>query len=358
MARPSLTELPPPPDGKVGWPWTDDGSRFAHAAVGLAAMPLVSIVTPSLNQSEFLEETIRSVLLQDYPHREYTVLDGGSTDGSVDIIRRYEPWLARWASEPDRGQADAVQRGWKPSSGQVLAYLNSDDTYLPQAISRAVAALHEHPQAPAVTGGELRIDREGRVLKAREASATSLVDLLHLHFISQPATFVRRHSAEQAGWLDISYECAFDFELWTRVSALGVIEAVPYVLATTRWYGETKTRSRRSQIADELIRCVEQRLGETADLGAGEQRAILAELHTLAFSIYLEHPRFVGKALSSWSRALRQEPGRWGRLLRLMAGKAGWHVRRAVRFAPAERGPERLPHWTEWMADASGRGVL
>src|SRR4051812_31180515 len=129
MKCPSLAELPPPPPGAAGWPWTEESSGLEEGP-----WPRVSIVTPSYMQGDFLEETIRSVLLQGYPDLEYFIIDGGSTDRSVEIIRRYEPWLAGWVSEKDAGQPAAVNKGWNRASGDILAYINSDDWYYPGAL--------------------------------------------------------------------------------------------------------------------------------------------------------------------------------------------------------------------------------
>ncbi|RPH92435.1 MAG: glycosyltransferase, partial [Lysobacterales bacterium] len=118
MRCPGLNELPPPPAGRSGWPWTAE-TPPPGAADASADWPRITIVTPSFNQAEYIEETIRSVLLQGYPDLEYYVIDGGSTDGSADIIRKYAQYLAGWASEPDRGQSHALNKGFARASGQV-----------------------------------------------------------------------------------------------------------------------------------------------------------------------------------------------------------------------------------------------
>lgn len=147
MRRSTLKELPPPPSGRYGWPWTEENPRLPDTMPNGSSWPRVSIVTPSYNQAHFLEETIRSVLLQGYPNLEYIIMDGGSTDGSVDIIHKYEPWLAYWFSGKDQGQSHAINKGWAHSTGDYMAWLNSDDVYLPKSVVRAVNALQAKPWA-------------------------------------------------------------------------------------------------------------------------------------------------------------------------------------------------------------------
>jgi glycosyltransferase involved in cell wall biosynthesis len=134
MRSPTLADLPAPPPGKTGWPWTVETKQLSAVRSDGSLWPRISIVTPSYNQGQFIEETIRSVLLQGYPDLDYVVIDGGSSDESVDIIRKYQPWLSYWVSEKDRGQAHAINKGFARGTGSLGAYLNSDDTYLPGAL--------------------------------------------------------------------------------------------------------------------------------------------------------------------------------------------------------------------------------
>src|SRR5947208_10566760 len=139
---------------------------------------LVSIVTPSYNQAAFLEDTIRSVLEQDYEPIEYVVVDGGSTDGSVDIVERYADRLAWWTSEPDDGQAQAINKGFAHTRGQILGYLNSDDTLLPGAVSRLVAALEADPELVCVYGDAVWLDAGGRTMGDAVAHSWDPVPML------------------------------------------------------------------------------------------------------------------------------------------------------------------------------------
>src|SRR3978361_276846 len=127
MRCPSLQELPPPPPGRTGWPWTEESTAPATYPPDGGRWPRISVVTPSFNQANFLEATLRSVLLQGYPDLEFFVLDGGSRDGSVEIIKKYAPWLTEWVSEPDGGQSAAIGRGLRLASGLFFTWINSDD---------------------------------------------------------------------------------------------------------------------------------------------------------------------------------------------------------------------------------------
>ncbi|MEI6429390.1 MAG: glycosyltransferase family 2 protein [Pseudanabaena sp. ELA607] len=143
MHSPKLNELPPPPEGKTGFPWTEESTYLPSATPDGSEWPKISIVTPNYNYGDFIEETIRSVLLQGYPNLEYIIIDGGSTDNSLDIIKKYEPWLTYWVSEKDKGQANAINKGFQRASGEILAYINSDDYYLPNAFTRVARAFSE-----------------------------------------------------------------------------------------------------------------------------------------------------------------------------------------------------------------------
>src|SRR5262249_30682863 len=144
--------LPPPPLGKSGWPWTRGRLVLPPKRPDGSPWPRLSIITPSYNQGQFIEETIRSVLLQGYPDLEYMIIDGGSTDNTVEIIRKYDPWLEYWVSERDRGQSHAINKGFRRSSGALLGWLNSDDVLLPNALATVATALGSPEQRVLIAG--------------------------------------------------------------------------------------------------------------------------------------------------------------------------------------------------------------
>lgn len=219
------------------------------------SLPLVSIVTPSFNQGHFLEETIRSVLEQDYPRVEYILVDGGSTDETQEIIRRYAHRLAWWVSEPDRGQTDAINKGFARATGQYLAWLNSDDTYQPGAISAAVATLQSHPQVGMVYGDANLLDESGAVIGKFPARQTDYRRLLrgYVH-IPQQAAFFRGDLWQQVGPLDPSFYFAMDYDLWVRLAKLAPLHYQPALWANFRLHGSGKTSLSDDRCWPEMLR--------------------------------------------------------------------------------------------------------
>jgi glycosyltransferase involved in cell wall biosynthesis len=180
----------------------------------------VSILTPSFNQARYLEATIQSVLAQDYPHLEYAIVDGGSTDGSVDVIKKYSDQLAWWVSEKDRGQTDAINKGFARATGDILAWINSDDTYEPGAVTAAANYLQAHPEVGMVYADCNYINEDGRIIGRFPAAQTDLPRLRrgYVH-IPQQTMFFRAKLWKQLGPLDPSFYFAMDYDLWTRIAA-------------------------------------------------------------------------------------------------------------------------------------------
>jgi len=225
--------------------------------------PLVSIVTPSYNQARFLTETIRSVLTQDYPNFEYIIVDGGSTDGSAEIIKQYTDKLAWWVSEPDLGQADAINKGFAHAHGEIFAWLNSDDTYQPGAISQAVESFLAFPNAALVYGDANLIDEKGNIIGRFPSRQTNLHRLLRgsVH-IPQQTTFFRSNSWEQVGHLDPTFHMAMDYDLWVRLAKLASLIYVPRLWANFRLHNEGKSVALDDRFYPEMIRVYQRERGE------------------------------------------------------------------------------------------------
>jgi glycosyltransferase involved in cell wall biosynthesis len=217
--------------------------------------PLVSIVTPSFNQASFLEETICSVLDQDYEHLEYIIVDGGSTDGSSEIIQQYADRLAWWVSEPDKGQTDAINKGFAKANGDILAWLNSDDTYLKGAVSDAAAYLQAHPDVGAVYGDSNLINESGEVLGKFPARQTDYQRLMrgYVH-IPQQATFFRGDLWRKVGPLDPSFFFAMDYDLWVRLSREAPLQYYPCLWANFRLHEDAKSVESDDRCWPEMVK--------------------------------------------------------------------------------------------------------
>ena len=242
---------------------------------------MVSIITPSYNQAGFLEETILSVLDQDYPHIEYIIIDGGSTDGSVEIIRKYASRLAYWASERDRGQSDAINKGFRRAKGDILGWINADDTYTPGSVRRAVESLQTDASAVAAYGGNNMIDASGRVLGTYpNPRRFRLRDELRGNFICQPTVLMKRLPLFDVGLLDTRLHHAMDLDLWLKLGLKGPILSVGEVQANFRIHQESKSISQLDCFLPEILYVLE-RFFARADLPP-EIRAV----RCLAYSDY------------------------------------------------------------------------
>ena len=217
--------------------------------------PLVSIITPSYNQANFLEETIRSVLDQGYPNLEYIIVDGGSTDGSLEIIQKYADRLAWWVSEPDQGQTDAINKGFSQAKGEILAWLNSDDTYLPAAVAEAVGYLQAHPEIGTVYGDANLIDDEGNVIGKFPAKQTDHRRLMrgYVH-VPQQATFFRAELWRKVGPLDPTFFFAMDYDLWVRLSQHAPLKYYSRLWANFRLHGGAKSIEADDRCWPEMVR--------------------------------------------------------------------------------------------------------
>jgi glycosyltransferase involved in cell wall biosynthesis len=229
MRCPTLSELLPPLPGKIGWPWTEESPPVPDAMPGGSLWPRITIVTPSYNQSEFIEETIRSVLLQGYPDLEYIIMDGGSTDGTVEIIRRYEPWLSHLHIGPDGGQAAALVAGFERATGEILAWLNSDDRYRPGTLPRAAAFFASRPTVVFGNGDVNYIDHEGHFVQRIWALRPTrfITANLGAHCWPQQGCFWRRSAYAKVGGIDSSLRFCMDRDLFIRLAGSGRGRRIP-----------------------------------------------------------------------------------------------------------------------------------
>jgi len=221
-----------------------------------ASFPLVSVITPSYNQGRFIERTIRSVLNQGWPDLEYIVVDGASTDGTPEIVRRYERYLSFWVSEPDRGQTDAIIKGLGRATGDYVTWVCSDDVLFPGSLEKMVAALEAHPEAGIVYGGVAFIDEEDRILKLLSYPDMSPGQLLYEKHstVAQPSSLIRRKTLDAAGGLDRSLSYCMDYDLWIRLlRQAGSVNLGETVLSGYRLHTLSKTVGSYRKMALEKI---------------------------------------------------------------------------------------------------------
>lgn len=243
MSRPGLDQLPPPPAGKAGWPWTAAGT-LAPPAGAAEEWPRITVVTPSFNQGSFVEETIRSVLLQGYPNLEYIVVDGGSTDQSVAVIERYAPWLSFWVSEQDRGQSHALSKGFARATGELMNWLNSDDLLRPGALATIGAAARANPGA-IIAGDVIRFGpgvRGDPRKRQRGLTRENLVKYwTRAALYQQPGFYFPRSAYLSSGGLDESLWNSMDYDLFCRLLAHAPVAYVEQPLVSFRYHEASKT---------------------------------------------------------------------------------------------------------------------
>ncbi len=275
----------------------------------MSKLPLVSIITPSYNQSRYLEETIRSVLDQDYPNLEYIVVDGGSTDGSQEIIQKYQRQLVWWTSEQDQGQADGINKGLARARGEFVAWLNSDDLYMPGAVLEAVKALQANPEVNLVFGNVAAIDAEGQVTNLMRYGDWRVDDLMHFEIIGQAGVFMRRAALEISGTLDLSYQLLLDHHLWLRIGAAGCIRHIDRTWAAARFHAEAKNVARARAFGEEAYRLA-QWLAEYPPLRGqylAQKNLVWAGAHRMN-ARYLLDGGLPGEAFKAYMKSLAAYP--------------------------------------------------
>lgn len=254
--------------GRQDWPWTHPAAALPPTMPNGAAWPRISLITPSFNQAAYLEETIRSVLLQGYPNLEYHIIDGGSTDGSVEIIRKYEPWLTSWVSEPDAGQSDAINKGFARCDGEIFNWLCSDDLLEPGALRQVALAFAAAPACDAVAGDCFcRYERDPQRSGVRPASVDRLQHSPFLAAVWQPSCFFKRRLIERPTLVLNHLHFTMDRELWCYLHQRGAVwQHLPLSLSVNRFTGVNKSVVGKQRIIAEIDDLYRQYVNERVPL--------------------------------------------------------------------------------------------
>lgn len=221
------------------------------------SLPAIAIVTPSFEQGKYLEETMKSVLEQNYPFLEYIVIDGGSKDGSVEIIEKYADQLHYWVSEPDDGQSDAINKGFRRADKSIIVgWLNSDDVLMPDTLLKVVRTFQNNPDAVLVYGDVQSIDGDGNVINETHFKPYEIEDLMQFNIICQPAVFTRLKIVKALGGVDDSYNYLMDHHLWLRLAMEGDMIHIPEILAQARYHDDAKNIAHAANFGVEAFRLV------------------------------------------------------------------------------------------------------
>lgn len=280
-------------------------------------MTLVSIITPSYNQGKYLEQTIQSVLTQEYADIEYIVIDGGSDDGSVQIIKNMgvqkqasaSHKIDHWVSEKDKGQADAINKGFAKANGDIIAWLNSDDYYLPNTISQVVKTFEENPDVVLVYGDMLAVDENGKTFNILNYKQLTLEDLICFQIIGQPAVFFRKSALQKTNGLNLDFHFLLDHLLWIELAQHGKILHVNQTWSAARYHAEAKNRAKATEFGEEAFRILKF-VGQDKNLALRLEKVknrAIASAHRVN-ARYLLDGGLPTNALSAWFIALKLHP--------------------------------------------------
>jgi glycosyltransferase involved in cell wall biosynthesis len=245
MRCPTLKDLPVPPPEKTGWPWTESSDQLPDTMADGKPWPLISIVTPNYNYGRFIEETIRSVLLQGYPNLEYIILDNVSGDDSCVIIQKYAAWISFWESKHDNGLSDCVNKGLFRANGEILAWLNSDDIYCRNALAEVANTWTKHQPCHLVHGDGVVVDeRMQRITHEFKGAHYSFYDFVRYYprsVVLQPSVFFSNYAFRQLGGLDTTLNHLFDHDLWLKISQRFPIRHISVCLSYWRYHEDALT---------------------------------------------------------------------------------------------------------------------
>lgn len=245
MRSPRLEDLPFPPEGKTGWPWTEETTGKVDNADDPYDFPRISIVSPSFNQWLYLEEFIRSVLLQGYPDIEFIFHDGGSKREVIEVFEKYDPWISFWVSEPDRGQSHAVNKGILRSTGAIIYWMNSDDICLPSAFFKVAEAFRRSPGCKLVSGQAYAIDNNSNIVGRIPSYFVDWDEIVTNpgNSLRQVSSFYRRELFDECGLLDENPNLAMDTDLLVRLTEHNEPIVIPDFLAAFRTHEEANTQT-------------------------------------------------------------------------------------------------------------------
>jgi glycosyltransferase involved in cell wall biosynthesis len=304
MRCPILSELPPSPPDKTGWPWTEESPHLPKLMTDGSEWPCISIVTPNYNYGHFIEETIRSVLLQGYPNLEYIIMDGGSNDRSVEIIQKYEKYLSYWVSEPDRGQSNALNKGLDRVTGKIFTFINSDDLLAANTLHSVAAYFIKFSSTWVLNGGHIEIDRDGNPLHyfPHLPKITWKEIALGKTYQPQPGTFWRTDAFLQTGRFREDLHYFFDQEFFIRLLRNYPLETISGPFAYARIHQDTKSQQvsplASYEMYSELLKLLPQinlypldRLLTYRSLKLNQVKAEIPKLDlTQKFSLFLQYP--------------------------------------------------------------------
>jgi len=240
-----LDGFPESPKDKKYWPWTFNTEKIHNSVNKDILYPTISIITPSFNQGQFIEETIRSVLFQEYPNLEYIIIDGCSSDNSLEIIKKYENWLTYWISEKDGGQSSALNKGFKMAKGNILGWLNSDDYYPPGSLLKVGKFFAENQECNFLSGdGEFFGNPSKKINFKINADSYNFYELLKYHngkYLPQPSVFFSKNCFSEVGGLDESLKYTMDLDLWLKLSKKHKLNYLPQTLSMLRQHDDAKT---------------------------------------------------------------------------------------------------------------------